>query len=267
MVVEKTIGFEKEIAARAPSTFRAAMVCNGGWIDARWAMDEQASSLPKSWTIVKRYYADAARPSNDPPPNQEEIVKLLNSGVDLMCHAGHGLNDRWEQSLHVNDLARIRNAGHLPVMMSIGCNTAQFCALAPYEAYVDVHGVEHKGTYAGEVFKCPPPPPAAYQKGRFNSLGLGKEFVSAGLNGAVAYIGCNTGGQPCALALMDGLTRAWGSNATGRLGDCWMQAIGYYYDQQHLAELKPNADWYPPAIFFQGMKYMFYGDPSLRLPH
>ena len=45
-----------------------------------------------------------------------------------MLHAGHGLNDRWEQSLHVNDLARIKNADHLPVMMSIGCNTAQFCA-------------------------------------------------------------------------------------------------------------------------------------------
>jgi len=62
-------------------------------------MDEQAKSLPKGWTIEKRYYSDGACKSNDPPPNQDEIVKLLNSGVDLMLHAGHGLNDRWEQSL------------------------------------------------------------------------------------------------------------------------------------------------------------------------
>ena len=209
----------------------------------------------------------AARKSNDPPPNQDEIVKLLNSGVDLMLHAGHGLNDRWEQSLHVNDLRRIKNADHLPVMMSIGCNTAQFCALAPYEPYMDVNGVEHKGTYAGEVFKCPPPPPAAYQKGRYNSLGLGKQLLRAGPNGAVAYIGCNTGGQPCGLTLMDGFAKSWGKDPSARLGDCWMEAVCYYYDQEHLATIKPNADWYPPSIFFQAMKYMVYGDPSLKLPH
>jgi hypothetical protein len=265
-VVAKTIAFEKSLASRASSPRRAAMICNGGWIDARWAMDAQANLLPKSWTVEKRYYSDGARKSNDPPPNQDEIVKLLNSGVDLMFHAGHGLCDRWEQSLHVNDLARIKNADRLPVMMSIGCNTAQFCALAPYEAYTDVHGVEHKGTYSGEVFKCPPPPPSPYQKGRFNSLGLGKRLVGGGPNGAVAYIGCNTGGQPCALTLMDGLAKTWGQDASARLGDCWMQTIAFYFEQQHLADLKPNADWYPPAIFFQGMKYMFYGDPALKLP-
>ena len=127
--------------------------------------------------------------------------------------------------------------------------------------------MEHKGTYAGEVFKAPPPPPAAYQKGRYNSLGLGKQLLRAGPNGAVAYIGCNTGGQPCGLALMDGFVKSWGSEPTARLGDCWMQAVCYYYDQEHLATIKPNADWYPPSIFFQAMKYMFYGDPSLKLPH
>jgi len=46
-----------------------------------------------------------------------------------------------------------------------------------------------------------------------------------------------------------------------------MRTVSYYYDQEHLATLKPNADWYPPSIFFQAMKYMVYGDPSLKLPH
>ena len=266
-MVAKSIGFETRVAAAGPSHFRAALIHNSGWIDGRWAMDAEAASLPKGWTIEKRYFCDAGCKSKDPPPNQDEVVKLLNSGVDLMLHAGHGLNDRWEQSLHVNDIARMKNADHLPVMMSIGCNTAQFCALAPYEPYVDVNGVKHKGTYAGEVFKAPPPPPATYQRGHYNSLGLGKQLLRAGPNGAVAYIGCNTGGQPCGLTLMDGFTKTWGSDPSARLGDCWMQAVSYYYDQQHLATIKPDADWYPPAIFFQAMKYMFYGDPSLKLPH
>lgn len=29
---------------------------------------------------------------------------------------------------------------------------------------------------------------------------------------------------------------------------------------------QPDAGWYPPSIFFQGMKFMLFGDPSLRLP-
>lgn len=266
-VVAKTIAFENRIAAQPPASFRAALIHNSGWIDSRAQMDEYAKSLPKGWKIEKRYYSDAARPSSDPLPCPAEVVKLLNSGVDLMFHIGHGRNDCWEQSFHVNDLAKLNNAGHMPVMMSIGCNTAQFSALGPYEPYTDVNGVEHKGTYAGEVFKTAPTPPAAYQKGPHNSLGLGKQFLRAGPNGAVAYIGCNTGGQPCALTLMDGFARSWGKDPSARLGDCWQQAVAYYYDQEHLDTLKPNADWYPPSIFFQAMKYMVYGDPSLRLPY
>ncbi|MFZ1936152.1 MAG: C25 family cysteine peptidase [Thermoguttaceae bacterium] len=265
-MVAKSIGYEKRVAA-SPSHGRAAMICNSGWIDARWAMDEEAKALPKGWTIEKRYYSDAARKSCDPPPNHRAVINLLNAGVDLMLHAGHGSSDQWEQSLHAHNLRLVKNASHLPVMMSIGCNTAQFCALAPYEAYVDISGVEHKGTYAGEVFKAPPPPPAVYQKGRYNSFGLGKQLLRAGPNGAVAYIGCNTGGQPCGLALMDGFVKSWGGEPSARLGDCWMRAVSYYYDQEGLATIKPDAGWYPPSIFFQAMKYMVYGDPSLKLPH
>ena len=125
-VAAKSIGFKNRIAAASPSTFRAAMICNSGWIDARWAMDEYAKSLPKGWTVEKRYYSDAARVSSDPPPNHDEVVKLLNSGVDLMFHIGHGTNVQWEQSFHLNDLGQLKNADRLPVMMSIGCNTAQF---------------------------------------------------------------------------------------------------------------------------------------------
>ena len=49
------------------------------------------------------------------------------------------------------------------------------------------------------------------------------------------------------------------------LGDCWTRALRYYDEHQNLETLKPTADWYPPSIFFQGMKFMLFGDPSLRL--
>jgi hypothetical protein len=163
-------------------------------------------------------------------------------------------------------LDQIKNATRLPVIISAGCSTAKLTPEAPYDRYVDIHGIDHKGTNSGEVFKNYPPPPAPYQQGRLNWPGLGKQFVNGGPNGAVAYIGCNTGGQPWAITLVEGFTAAWVRGNNSRLGDCWVEAIGYYYDKEHLASLKPNKSWEPNAIFHQAMKYMVYGDPSLRLP-
>ncbi len=86
-----------------------------------------------------------------------------------------------------------------------------------------------------------------------------------GPNGAAAYIGCNTGGQPCALTLLDGFMSALHALPEPTLGDCWVQAIDHYYDAEHLGTLKPNKNWYPPSSFFQGMKYLVFGDPALKL--
>ena len=164
------------------------------------------------------------------------------------------------------DLDRITNSARLPVIISAGCSTACFAPLPPYEPYVDIDGKEHAGTDHQEVFLAPPPPPAPYQRGRFNPTGLGEQILKRGSGGAVAYIGCNTGSQPCALTLVDGFVTALADAPSPRLGDCWAGAIRHYYEAEHLARLKPNADWYPPSIFFQGMKFMLFGDPSLRLP-
>jgi len=264
-LVEKTIVFEERIASGKSGRPRLGLVNHEGFVDARDQLDRMAAKMPKDWLIERRYYSDARRPSKQ-LPTEQAVVDLLNSGVDLVVHVGHGSDTAWEGCLSVNDLTKIKNAGHLPVMISAGCSTARFATLPPYEPYVDIHGVEHKGTDAGEVFRSPPPPPATYQKGRLSSIGLGRQFVRGGLNGAVAYYGCDTGGQPCGITLLEGFVCAWGQSPHPRLGDCWTGAVRYYYDNEKLATLKPTADWYPPSIFFQGMKYMLFGDPSLQLP-
>ena len=69
---------------------------------------------------------------------RQEVVDLLNSGVDLVVHVGHGSDTTWQGCLSTRDLAKIKNAGHLPVMISAGCSTARFATLPPYEPYVDV---------------------------------------------------------------------------------------------------------------------------------
>ena len=108
-------------------------------------------------------------------------------------------------------------------MISAGCSTAYFAPLPPYGAYVDVDGKEHTGTDAGEVFKAPPPPPSPYQKGKYNPTGLGEQLLKDGPDGAVVYIGCNTGSQPCALTLLDGFLAALRESERPVVGDCWAE--------------------------------------------
>jgi len=263
VVAEKTMAYERAVLAeKAHGMRRAALVWVPGWIDARERMNHWAAGLPKGWKAAKLYGGDSKSKSTD----ERHVVSLLNEGASLVLHVGHGEDNGWHASIHVGALQHVRNADRLPVVISAGCSTARFATLPPYEAYEDVHGQKHKGTNAGEVFRSPPTPPSPYARGPYNPTGMGEAMVRRGLSGSVAYIGCNTGGQPCGVTLLEGFVAALHDSPEPTLGGCWASAIDYYYKTEHLATIKPNNDWYPPSIFFQGMKYMVYGDPALRLP-
>ena len=77
-------------------------------------------------------------------------MQLLNEGLGLVIHAGHGTDDAWEQCFSVHSLERVNNVDRLPVMISAGCSTAICAALGPYQAYIDVDGREHAGTDNGQ---------------------------------------------------------------------------------------------------------------------
>ncbi len=258
LVAAKTIKYEKGVLAPQTNSPRAAFLAVGGWVDSRPLLNSLAGTLTNGWTVQKRFYAD----EGSTPPDHVQVRRLLNEGLRLLVHTGHGQPDAWEQCFSTRDLDGITNSGCLPIIISAGCSTAYFAPLPPYGAYVDMHGQEHAGTDNHEVFQAPPPPPSPYQRGRFNPTGLGEQLLKRGPNGAVAYIGCNTGSQPCALTLVKGFVLAVASHRA-RLGDCWATALSFYYDEERLATLKPNNDWYPPSIFFQGMKFMLFGDPTI----
>jgi hypothetical protein len=266
LVATKSMTTEKRILNRThPGLRRVGLIAVGGWVDSRPHLDRIAAALPKSWKAEKRYYADRGAKASTQAPNSEQVCGLLNSGVEVIFHAGHGTGDQWEQCLAIKHIDGLTNSDRLPVMISAGCGTALCAPLPPYTAYVDESGQEHRGTDAGEVFTAPPPPPSPYQKGKYNLTGLGEQMLRHSANGAVAYIGCNTGSQPCGLTLLEGFANGISDQAEPRLGDAWAFAVRYYFDHEHLATLKPNNDWYPPSIFFQGMKFMLFGDPTLRL--
>ena len=267
VVADKTVAYERALLAHSsPHPQRAAFIATGGWVDSRQLLDELSAKLAGAWQLEKRYYSDARRPSATPPPNHQQVRQLLNEGMGLVVHTGHGQPNGWDQCFSVGDLDHLTNAMQLPVIISAGCSTAYFAPLPPYEPYVDVDGKEHAGSDHQEVFTAPPPPPSPYQRGRFNPTGLGEQLLKRSTNGSVAYIGCDTGSQPCGLTLVEGFVNALAEAKEPRLGDCWASAIRHYFNKEQLATLKPNDDWYPPSIFFQGMKFMLFGDPSLRLP-
>ena len=263
LVAEKTMAQDRaNLAVRGKAVPSAAFVYVPGWVDARKQMDRWSNELPKGWKSSKMY---GGGPKSE-LPDERHLTRLLNEGASLVFHVGHGEDNAWVHSLNVGSLQRLQNAGRLPVVLSAGCSTARFATLPPYEAYEDIDGARHKGTNSGEVFSSPPPPPSPYPRGKYNNTGLGELMVRRGMTGAVAYIGCNTGGQPCGLTLLEGFVRALHNGAEPTLGDCWVGAINFYYEAEHLDTIVPNQDWYPPSIFFQGMKYMVFGDPALSLP-
>ena len=266
LVAWKTVMYEKGVLTGTNSYLRrAAFASVGGWVDSRGMMDRLAAKFGNLWQIEKRYFSDKRRESGTLPPDHAQLRALLNEGVGLAVHAGHGQTDAWEKCLSIRDLERIENYTTLPVVVSAGCSTAYFCTLPPYEPYMDANGTKHEGSDHGEVFAEPPPPPSPYQRDPYNRTGLGEQLLKRTANGAVAYIGCNTVSQPSGLTLVEGFVAAVSQAESPRLGDCWNSGIRYYFQRENLASLKPNAAWYPPSVFFQGMKFMVFGDPSLRL--
>jgi hypothetical protein len=97
---------------------------------------------------------------------------------------------------------------------------------------------------------------------------MGTDLVVSTSDGAVAYFGCATGAQPCALTLLTGFAAAMNGESDKdpvRLGDAYRKMIDHYVEEENLAELQPTESWYPPSIFFQGMKFVLFGDPTLTI--
>ena len=208
IAARKTIRYEQGLlSGDKPGRNRAALLAVQGWVDSRQLLDGVARELSPRWQVTKMYYS-GGYPEPTMPPSEAALYDLLNSGVGLVLHTGHGETNRWDQCCTVAGLTEVKNADRLPVLFSAGCSTAHFAPLAPYDAYTDTDGAPHHGTDHGEVFSAPPPPPAAYQR-EFNRSGLGEAALVHGDNGAVAYIGCNTGSQPCARRCWLDLPKPW----------------------------------------------------------
>ncbi len=258
-VAAKTIAFE---LAAPPEHPTAAFFAVGGWVDVRERVRGLASSLEPAYATAVNLHDT----KDSAPPDERRMREAIGAGVRFVFHTGHGHPWGYAGCLSLETLKGVQQGGALPIFLSVGCSTAECMTQAPYQPYVDVDGVEHAGTDHGEVFTAPPPPPAVYQSGPRNTTSIAEELVRRADGGGVAAIGCDTGAQPCAVTLLAGFVEALGKRADDcTLGELWTGAIAHYREAERLMELAPNADWYPPSVFFQGMKFVVLGDPALRL--
>lgn len=252
-VVAKTLAWRP-----AEERGSALLVHAAGWVDERARVASAAEALEHAGFAVERQlYADGVA-----APDVASVLASAHAGRALVLHAGHGSADGWHGCLAGVDALRDAPPA---VYASAGCSTATLVNEPPYMAYLDEHGVLHRGTNAGETFDAPPPAPACIQPAACNATSVGEELVRSPTGGAVAYVGCVTGAQPCAVTLIDGFARAFAEDPSARVGDAWRAAVERYWGVEHLATLVPDAGWYPPSIFFQGMKFVLLGDPTLRL--
>jgi len=256
-VVAKTLAWEERLRGEAAP--RALAVHPGGWVDVRErlaALDRDLAAA--GWQVQEQFHGRLPEPG--PAATRDAIL----AGQELVFHAGHGTATGWHACLGPAEATALA-AAPPAVYVSVGCSTGRLCTEPPYGPWLDVAGILHRGTNAGEVLTAPPLPPAPLQPGRLAGAGLGARLLAMPGGGAVAYLGCATGAQPCAVTLLEGFLQAVAGGAP-RLGDAWRAALRHYHAAEALDRLVPTESWYPPSIFFQGMKFLLYGDPALPLP-
>lgn len=255
-LVEKTLHFEA--ASAVDERPRAHFVHVDGWVDARSHQAAMAQRLSARYSTRCLHQPEKAANVLTPLLSEDDAARTI------LFHSGHGNEKGWDHSLSTKSLTSRNFEKPHRLGFSVGCSTAVIAVQPPYDPYVDSAGQRHPGTNEGQVFSDLPPPPRCLQPTDLARTSFGAEAV-LGPGGFMAYVGCTTGAQPCGLSLATGFAEHLAQGPC-TVGEAWRAALVSYVDRERLFELQPTESWYPPSIFFQGMKFVLLGDPTLRLP-
>lgn len=282
--------------------YKKAVLNTGSWFQDEpdsypWAnnwSDEVAASLTSAGIAVTKRYWDVA--NQQPAPGMPQTaINDFNAGFGFANYIGHGAPEGWHcLSLFHSDagqptdlLRGLSNTDMWPVVFAASCDTGMFARMVPYNAYIDVNGTEHRGTNNGEIItQSPPPAPANIQEDNddhgalwggvvypFDIACLGEHFLHSygdppGSAGAIAYLGERSGGQRYAPDLDKFFFASFG---TGQrvLGELWRSMVDQYYVEHNLGDSSTwsfaPSSWIEGHKFTEPMKFILFGDPSLRV--
>mgnify|MGYP001032597824 FL=1 len=285
--VEKVASYEASLSVAAGDRFKGALfvVTNAPDDDldeiALDAKESIAKDLDKkisgfSTSLLVRLYDKAinatARRLSNGDPAEASIIPIIQEGVGAINVGGHGSEDSWGVNAFTTKSALTLRNKLLPIVFNTGCGTAQFAVQPPYEAYMDVNGVAHKGVNEGEPWpeSHTLPPPATLQTDTHDSFPE-HMLVNNAPYGAIAYVGCVTGSQAWARYLDEFFFKAYTEGA--RFGDMWKLMVSEYCSKvptigpigRGETTRKSGGEWFPVAGYHQPMKFMFFGDPSLKI--
>lgn len=163
----------------------------------------------------------------------------------------------------------LENSNRLPVMFSVGCNTAQFHVGS---TYVDKNGNEFtspdKSWPADPNASVSPEPNPVQRKGSksYDVESMAEYFLLKGDTGAIAYIGCYTGSQAAGQELdkhfFEGCRYSF---KPATLGSVWNYAVNRLIDNNFHFDPNTEIDWYPQAAYHHIQKFLLFGDPSLMV--
>ena len=231
----------------------------------------------RGFQIIRLYDPRVSSTTNGTP--SEDLIKWwLTQGVGFVNFGGHGSRDQWESVFYTwtVDSSAFYNT-KLPIVTSVGCGTAQFAVQPPYESYVDINGQTHSGINYGELWptSLTLPQPASIQADIHDSFPEHMLCYHAD-KGAIAYYGCVTGAQAWSKYLDEFFYE--GYNETVKLGDMWINAVTKYCDANKTiyryslgsigrgeTSVRSGGDWFLVAGYHQPIKFMLFGDPSLRV--
>jgi len=223
----------------------------------------------------------------DGTPTEDLIKWWITAGVGFVNYGGHGNRDVWDNVFYTwsVDNSSFRNS-RLPIVHSVGCGTAQFAVQPPYETYVDIYGRTHFGINNGELWpsNLTLPPPTPLQSDIHDSFP--EHMLCYHPNkGAIGYVGCVTGAQAWSKYLDEFFFQGYhepyafnGHHLVVTLGDMWTNMVTQYCDATKTVSgrtlgqigrgettIKANGDWFKVAGYHQPIKFILFGDPSLRV--
>ncbi|MDO8056091.1 MAG: C25 family cysteine peptidase, partial [Candidatus Hermodarchaeota archaeon] len=247
--------------------------------------DINATALTKAegFTPIRLYNASIsglAASLTDGAPTEANIIVRLNTGVGFVNFGGHGNSQAWGNCFFTTSISSpTLTSTRWPVAVSVGCGTGKIGPEPPYEAYTDVNGAAHLGIKNGELWPVVGdptlPPPACLQTDTVDSFAE-HLLTRTRLRGAMGYFACVSGAQSWSSILDLFFFQNYTEHCL--LGDMWRDMVTRYCDTPKSTEgsnlgaigrgetsITSGGSWFKVAGYHQPLKFLLYGDPSLRV--